>query len=141
VARALQSQISEAVVVDASMGMLRQAQRVSKLNVTCSQSESLPFPAGYFERVIMVDALHHVIDQHRSASETWRVVKPGGLVVILEPDIRRIPVKIVAILEKMLLMRSHFISPADIAQFFSFPNAVVRIFEDGFNAWVCVRKN
>jgi demethylmenaquinone methyltransferase/2-methoxy-6-polyprenyl-1,4-benzoquinol methylase len=140
VAEALKAQVSQVVVVDASMEMLVQAQKKNGLSLTRSYSESLPFRAETFERVIMVDALHHVIDQQNSASEIWRVVKPGGLVVILEPDIRKIAVKGVAIIEKVLLMRSHFLSPERIAKIFSFPDAELRVVEDGFNSWVCARK-
>ena len=140
VAKALKGQVSQAIVVDASMGMLSQAKIKDGLRLACSYSESLPFPTAYFERVIMVDALHHVSDQQASASELWRVVRPGGLVVILEPDIRMASVKVIAILEKVLLMRSHFLSPDRIAQLFSFPDADFRIVNNGFNAWVCIRK-
>lgn len=140
VAEALRDKVSQVVVVDASMDMLGQAQKKSGLRLTCSHSESLPFQTGAFDRVIMVDALHHVIDQQSSASEIWRVVKPGGLAVVLEPDIRKLSVKAIAILEKVLLMRSHFLSPERIAKLFGFPDADLRIVEDGFNSWVCARK-
>ena len=140
VAKALMGKVSQAIVVDESMGMLSQAKIKDGLSLACSHSEALPFPADYFERVIMVDALHHVRNQQTSVGEIWRVVKPGGLVVILEPDVRRLSVKVLAILEKVLLMRSHFLSPERIAQLFGSPNAEPRIVEDGFNAWVCIRK-
>ena len=140
VAEALKAQVSQVFVVDASIDMLGQAKKKNGLHLTCSHSETLPFPAGSFERVIMVDALHHVIDQQSSASEIWRVVKPGGLAVILEPDIRKLSVKLIAIIEKVLLMRSNFLSPECIAELFSFPDAQLRIVEDGFNSWVCARK-
>jgi ubiquinone/menaquinone biosynthesis C-methylase UbiE len=140
VARALRNQVLQSVVVDESQGMLSQAKAKDGLSIVCSLSESLPFPAEFFERVIMVDALHHVRDQQGTAAEIWRAVKPGGLAVILEPDIRKLSAKMVAVFEKVLLMRSHFLSPEQIARLFSYPNANVRIVEDGFNAWVCVRK-
>ena len=140
VARALLDQASQVIVVDSSVGMLNQAKLKNGLALICSQSEALPFPNEYFERVIMVDALHHVAEQQVSAGEIWRVVKPGGLIVILEPDIRRFAVKLVALMEKVLLMRSHFLSPQQIAQFYQFPDARPRIIEDGFNAWICIKR-
>ena len=39
-----------------------------------------------FERVIMVDALHHVYNHARAAAELWRFVKPGGRIVIEEEN-------------------------------------------------------
>jgi len=141
VAKVFIDQASQVVVADSSMGMLSQAKSKNGLGLICSQSESLPFPDEYFERVVMIDALHHVGDQKISAGEIWRVVKPGGLVVILEPDIRRFAVKLVAFFEKVLLMRSHFLSADQITLLFRFSDAKSSIIEDGFNAWVCIRKS
>ncbi len=67
----------------------------------------------------MVDALHHVLDSRQTAGELWRVLKAGGKIVIEEPDIRKFAVKLVAIAEKLLLMRSHFLSASAIEQLIS----------------------
>ena len=103
------------VIADSSMGMLKQAASKAGLLAVCSETEQLPFEDETFERVIMVDALHHVSDYRVTTGELWRVTKPGGRIVIEEPDIRTRPVKIMAIIEKLAWMRSHFISPLDIA--------------------------
>jgi demethylmenaquinone methyltransferase/2-methoxy-6-polyprenyl-1,4-benzoquinol methylase len=47
-----------------------------------------------------------------------RVLEPEGRSVIEEPDIRTFGVKLVALAEKILLMRSHFLSPIQIASLF-----------------------
>lgn len=88
----------------------------------------------------MIDALHHVCDHADTAREMWRVLKPGGRIIIEEPDIREFSVKLVAIAEKLAMMRSHFISPAEIAALFDYPNAGVTFEKDGFNAWVIIEK-
>ena len=51
------------------------------------------------------------------------VLKPGGSIVIEEPDIRKFTVKLIALAEKITLMRSHFLSPDKIAGLFKFPEA------------------
>ncbi len=56
----------------------------------------------------MMDALHHMSFQKQAIGELWRVLKPGGRIVIIEPDIRRFVVKLIAIGEKIILMESHF---------------------------------
>ena len=140
VAHALAGLASPLIISDISMGMLRQAQQKNGLIAVCTLTEQLPYPSATFERVIMIDALHHVINQSSSAQELWRVVKPGGRIVIEEPDIRILAVKVVALAEKLALMRSHFISPPRIAGMFNYPLAKVQIELDGFNAWIIIDK-
>lgn len=137
VASALLQDVDEVVIADVSMGMLRQTHR-STLKPVCSHSESLPFPDSFFERVIMVDALHHVIDQPASAREMLRVLKPAGRIIIEEPDINAFAVKLIALAEKLLLMRSHFLSPLQIASLF--PGGSTNIVTEDSSAWVVISK-
>lgn len=139
VASAIREQAGEVFIADPSLGMLHQADR-TQLRLACSNSESLPFPNSSFERVIMVDALHHVIDQRHTAREMYRVLKPGGRIVIEEPDIRTFGVKLVALGEKVLLMRSHFLSPEKIVELFSFDSAKASIHATEGDAWVVIEK-
>jgi ubiquinone/menaquinone biosynthesis C-methylase UbiE len=137
VASALRDDVDEVVIADVSMGMLKQTHR-STLRPVCSHSESLPFSDNFFERVIMVDALHHVIDQPTSTREMLRVLKPGGRIIIEEPDINTFTVKLIAMAEKLLLMRSHFLSPLQIATLF--PAGSTKIVKEDSSAWVVISK-
>jgi demethylmenaquinone methyltransferase/2-methoxy-6-polyprenyl-1,4-benzoquinol methylase len=140
IAQALCGQAGMIVVADLSLKMLAQAQSKADLQLVCNHSERLPFPSASFERVIMVDALHHVIDQQQTADELWRVLKPGGRLVIEEPDIRVWSVKLMAVFEKLALMRSHFLSPPQIAALFPHHQTKVSIETKGYNAWVIVER-
>jgi demethylmenaquinone methyltransferase/2-methoxy-6-polyprenyl-1,4-benzoquinol methylase len=133
--------VTSVTVSDISMGMLKRAKQKSGLDIICAQSESLCLASHSFDRVIMVDAFHHVIDQSATAMDIWRVLKPGGRLVIGEPDISKISVKFVAIAEKLALMRSHFVSPEGIGRLFRYPNSLVNIVRVGFNAWIIVDKS
>ena len=135
VASALRDFVDEVVIADVSMGMLKQTLRAT-LKPVCAFSESLPFPSDSFERIVMVDALHHVVHQPATADEMFRVLKPGGRIIIEEPDIRSLGVKLIALAEKLLLMRSHFLSPQQIADLFE--NATIHA-EDS-SAWVVATK-
>jgi ubiquinone/menaquinone biosynthesis C-methylase UbiE len=136
----LKGQAGSIIISDPSIKMLQRALGKNGLRTIGSAAEYLPFVDCSFEVVIMVDALHHVNDQARTAAEMFRVLKPGGRIVIEEPDIRRPVVKIIAIIEKLALMRSHFLSPAKMAKLFVFQHARTRIEWEGFNAWVIVDK-
>jgi demethylmenaquinone methyltransferase/2-methoxy-6-polyprenyl-1,4-benzoquinol methylase len=137
VSSAIRDLVDEVVIADVSFGMLDKADR-SSLKPVCGGSEKLPFADGSFERVIMVDALHHAIHHADSAREMFRVLKPGGLLVIEEPDIRTFGVKLIALAEKILLMRSHFLTPDEIMKLFADGEKSIRA-EDG-TAWVVVKK-
>ena len=140
VAEALHGQASRLVVADLSLGMLRQASQKEGLLAVCTLTEKLPFPEATFSRVFMVDAFHHVYSHKATADELWRVLKPGGRIVIEEPDIRSFPVKLIALGEKLALMRSHFMSPPRISDLFSPSKAKMKIVKDGVNAWVVIDK-
>jgi demethylmenaquinone methyltransferase/2-methoxy-6-polyprenyl-1,4-benzoquinol methylase len=135
VASAIRDLVDEVVIADVSIGMLQQAPRTT-LQPVCAFSESLPFPSDSFERILMVDALHHVVDQPSTADEMFRLLKPGGRIIIEEPDIRSFGVKLIALAEKLLLMRSHFLSPQQIAGLFK--NATIHT--ENSSAWVVVTK-
>jgi demethylmenaquinone methyltransferase/2-methoxy-6-polyprenyl-1,4-benzoquinol methylase len=137
VASALRDLVDEVVVADVSFGMLKESSR-SLLDPICGGSESLPFADNSFERVIMVDALHHVIHHADSAREMFRVLKPGGVLVIEEPDIRTFGVKLIALAEKLLLMRSHFLTPDQIVKLF--PDGEKTVSAKDGNAWVVIKK-
>ncbi len=95
------------VVVDTSRPMLRNAAR-KKLRAVAAMSEHLPFPDAAFDRVIVVDALHHFRDQQAAVRDFARVLKPGGRMVVEEPDITLFAVKMAAAAERLALMDSLF---------------------------------
>jgi demethylmenaquinone methyltransferase/2-methoxy-6-polyprenyl-1,4-benzoquinol methylase len=140
VAQFIDGQARPVVVADLSRKMLAEVRRKAGLRPVCSHTESLPFPGGTFARIIMVDALHHVCDQRATADELWRTLRPGGRLVIEEPDVRVFVVKLVAVAERLALMRSRFLSPPRIAGLFRYPNARVRVESENYIAWVIVEK-
>jgi demethylmenaquinone methyltransferase/2-methoxy-6-polyprenyl-1,4-benzoquinol methylase len=140
ISQALIKKVSEIVLVDLSIKMLVQATNKGQLTKICSYSEILPFEDKSFDRIIMVDALHHVFSQENSAAELWRVLKPGGKLVIEEPDVTKLAVKFIAVAEKVALMRSKFLSPEQIAKLFSYDSAVTNIYGENFNSWIVVKK-
>lgn len=138
VAEALRPHVGSVIVADVSRGMLAQA-RQKGLTASSAETERLPFADGVFDRVLMVDALHHVVHQGETVRELYRVLKPGGRLVIEEPDLRTFAVKLIAVAEKLALMRSHFLSPPQIASLLP-PAAQVRVEAEEHTAWVIAEK-
>jgi ubiquinone/menaquinone biosynthesis C-methylase UbiE len=55
--------------------------------VTCGDALQLPFAAGQFDAVLYRDVLHHVNwAREQVLAEGWRVLRPGGVVIVLESD-------------------------------------------------------
>ena len=132
VSSVLRGLVGDVFVVDVSRGMLRHAADKGLVSV-CAPAESLPFPPSSFDRVIMVDALHHVNSQRQTADELWRVLTPGGRIVVVEPDIRNFFVRLIAIGEKLLMMRSHFINGEMISFLFLNQDAKTSLYHEGVN--------
>jgi len=128
------------VVSDSAIGMAREAQGRGLCTVV-SHAENLPYAPGQFERVIMVDAFHHVADQQKTLDEMWRMTAPGGKMIIEEPDIQNFAVKLIAVGEKLLLMRSHFKRPDVIAEMVAGQRAAEVVIERmNGNAWIIITK-
>lgn len=131
---------SKIVITDKSIDMLHQALDKSGIYSVCSLSEKLPFPENYFDREIIVDALHHVEDQKLSISEMWRVLKPGGFIIIEEVDITKMKGKMIEFMEKVLMMNSHFLLPNEIMALFNGYKCSHQVTLDGLTTWVVVKK-
>jgi len=128
------------VVSDLSHCMLKKA-REKQVRPVQAHAERLPFADEIFDRVLVVDALHHFRDQHEAIKDLLRVLKPGGRLVIEEPDLNHLGVKLVALAEKMLLMRSHFYPPQKIREMISVCGYAAKIEnDDRYTAWVVAEK-
>lgn len=72
------------VGLDPSIGMLREAQKGPCQNLVRGVGESLPFPDNHFDFLSMGYALRHVPDLKTVFAEYYRVLKPSGIVLLLE---------------------------------------------------------
>ncbi len=70
--------------LDPSVGMLREAQKGPCRSLVCGLGEHLPFPDESFDFLSMGYALRHVPDLRAAFAEYRRVLKPGGIVLLLE---------------------------------------------------------
>ena len=129
------------VIADASLPMLRAAGRKGRFLIVKSLAEFLPFPEKCFERILVVDAFHHFHDAQRSTGELSRVLRQGGRLVIQEPDVRRGAVKALAVAERLLLMKSRFLSPLSILDMLRRCGLSARVAaSDRFRVWIVADK-
>jgi SAM-dependent methyltransferase len=129
------------IVVDFSHPMLSQSTHHQGLVPIQGAAEILPFANNSIDRIMAIDSFHHFHNRQLASREFLRILALGGRLVIEEPDIRKLMVKFVALGEKLALMRSHFLAPGRIRQYFDVPGVDVTIHENNStNFWVVVDK-
>lgn len=87
IARQAQDQVGptgEVVAIDPSAGMLEQARAAGVENTLTGQGEDLPVDSDRFNMLTMGYALRHVADLRTTFGEYFRVLAPGGRVLLLE---------------------------------------------------------
>ena len=75
----------EVHALDPDMKKVMSIQRTHPSLRTClSSSDSIPYPDGFFDKAYSTFAVHHFPDQPKSLRELARVLKPGGLLVLVD---------------------------------------------------------
>jgi ubiquinone/menaquinone biosynthesis C-methylase UbiE len=141
VSSALRPFVGDLVVSDLSHLMLKQARNKGNLRPVQSHAEMLPFFDNVFDRIIVIDALHHFCNQEIAIGDIIRVLKPGGRLVIEEPDISRNTVRAVAWIERFALMRSHFYTSEEIIRMIAGYGLAAHVADtDRFRMWLVADK-
>ena len=76
---------AEAVGVDVSETMVEEARRRG-LEAHVAPAEALPFPDGAFDGAWADRTVQHLADPHGALAEMARVTRPGGRLVVADPD-------------------------------------------------------
>lgn len=83
-ARKLMQGTGTLIGVDVSESMLAEARKSLDIPLLQATAEALPLAAGTADFVTMGYALRHVSDIDLTLREAWRVLRPGGRIVLLE---------------------------------------------------------
>lgn len=72
--------------IDLSLTSAHSAKQLSsRLNVSVGDAEVLPYKNESFDRISCNGAAHHLLDLHSALSEMFRILAPGGILVLYEP--------------------------------------------------------
>lgn len=82
----LKKQKRRLIGVDISEGMLRFAQR-KQMPVVLGDAEKLPFKDACFDGVLAKGVMHHLPAMACAAAEIARIIKPGGVAVLVDPNL------------------------------------------------------
>lgn len=108
--------------VDLSRSAVRRArERNAGIALAAGDAEHLPFRSGMFDRVVCNGSAHHFLDLDRAMSEAYRILAPGGRLVLFEP----IATPLGRFIRRGLFPKSRFESPADLAHKHEFDRRAV----------------
>lgn len=86
----LAGRAKKVVGADASSHAIKYANNCHKKDniefIESDLNKSLDFPNDYFDMIVSLETLEHVLDQEKMISEFRRILKKGGLLLISSPD-------------------------------------------------------
>ena len=125
----LVGKVAEVIVLDPSEKMIKECKKHAGLTCQVGSGEEIPLADESVDKVIMVDAFHHVGDQKKLLSEIRRVLRPAGLILVEEFDPERFGGKLVLFFEKVLRLGSMFHSPKKLERLFENTGFAVRLLD------------
>ena len=70
------------------IGMERMKQVASSFllpELLVADVEYLPFKNDLFDCILCFDSFHHIVDRQKDLYQLWRILKPGGQILMAEP--------------------------------------------------------
>lgn len=92
--------ITDRFIIECKKNIRLNLIRNAKAQLLKESGEDLPFPDNYFDKVIMIDTIHHLQNPRKSFREISRVLKPKGMVIIFEPNIYNPLLALLCLLDK-----------------------------------------
>ncbi|MFB6185042.1 MAG: class I SAM-dependent methyltransferase [Haloarculaceae archaeon] len=123
--------VPDPVVVDAARGMVRRA-RGHGLAAVQGDACRLPIRDESVDAVVIVDALHHVVDAADAFAQARRVLRPGGVLVVREFDPTTVRGRALVAAERLVGFRSQFWPPDALADLIAESGLDAAVVERGF---------
>ncbi len=93
--------------VELSKRAAEQAARLYRLDLSQGTLEDAAFSENYFDYIVMYHVLEHVPDPHATLKEAYRVLKPGGRILIEVPNAHSIDMRSKRLLLNILDYPNH----------------------------------
>lgn len=83
---------AKVVGIDISEGMVSAAKKdlaacgIDQVMLQVGDATTLPFPDRRFDKILCSEVIEHIPDAQKALTEMWRVLKPGGSVVLSTPN-------------------------------------------------------
>lgn len=79
--------VESAVGIDVDEEAIRQARsRFPSIDFQCAPLERIPHPDEAFDVVVCLDVIEHVTDERLGITELFRVLRPGGTLIMTTPN-------------------------------------------------------
>jgi len=104
-------------VLDPTAEMVAHVPATERLSAVRGTAEAMPLPDDDFDAIVVTDAFHHFRDQGAAVTEFARVVRDGGLVLVLDLDPRPLTMRLIAFAERLVGEPASFMTPEAICAF------------------------
>lgn len=101
------------IVADPALGMLERARKHDTEPIR-ADAATLPLQNASIDAVLVVDALHHIADRHSTLTEAHRVLRPGGVLVVVDFDPATVRGRLLAAAEHLVGFHSTFHPPGHL---------------------------
>src|SRR5574340_372419 len=97
--------------------MLSHVPASERVDAVSGRAEEIPLADSTFDAIVVTDAFHHFRDQASAVAEFARVVRPGGIVLVLDLDPRPVAMRVIALGERLLGEPGAFMTPEEMCAF------------------------
>lgn len=75
-------------IAENALGDAKKSIQSDKVKFICADASDIPFRDSYFDKVICSQTLEHLSNPEKVIAEMFRIVKPGGAVIVSVPNER-----------------------------------------------------
>lgn len=104
-------------VLDPTAEMVAHVPAAERLSAVQGTADAMPFADDDFDAIVVTDAFHHFRNQGAAVAEFARVVRDGGLVLVLDLDPRPLSMRVIALAERLVGEPAAFMAPDELCSF------------------------